>query len=235
MSTSAADMNSTPRAENVPPDPAAMIESMRAFGYSLPAAVADLIDNSISAQASRITVDFHWDGPRSQLIVMDDGHGMSESELSSAMRLGSRSPREERAPNDLGRFGLGLKTAAFSQGRSLTVVSRRDDQTAVRRWDLDHVTRTRSWSLLLDSPAGSEENLALIEEYSSGTLVMVGHLDQLVSGDADDESAHARFLEHVRAVEDHIAMVFHRFLTGRGAITIEVNGNAVVPWDPYLT
>ena len=234
MNTSAADMDNTHRAEDVPPDPAAMIESMRAFGYSLPAAIADLIDNSISAGASRISVDFHWAGPRSRVIVLDDGHGMSETELSSAMRLGSRSPREVRAPHDLGRFGLGLKTAAFSQGRSLTVASRQDRVTAVRQWDLDHVTRVRSWSLLLDPPPGTEADLAPIEQLPSGTLVMVGNLDQLAPGDAGDENAHTRFLEHVRGVEAHIAMVFHRFLAGRGAITIEVNGNEVAPWDPYL-
>src|SRR4051794_26093582 len=109
---------------DVPPDPGALIESMRAFGYSLPTAIADLIDNSISAQASSIDVEFEWDGPESTIAVVDDGCGMDEGALIEAMRLGSRSPVEQRAEADLGRFGLGLKSAGWSQARSLTVISK---------------------------------------------------------------------------------------------------------------
>src|SRR3954454_16002612 len=112
------------RAEEVPPDPAAMIESMRAFGYSPAAAIADLVDNSVTAGATVVDIHFEWEGERSWVAVIDDGAGMDRERLRQAMRLGSRSPREVRAPSDLGRFGLGLKTAGFSLGRSLTVASR---------------------------------------------------------------------------------------------------------------
>src|SRR3954470_10159951 len=92
--------------EEVPPDPGALIESMRAFGYSLPTAIADLVDNSISASARAIDVLFEWNGEESTVAVIDDGIGMDADTLLAAMRLGSRSPVEERAPTDLGRFGL---------------------------------------------------------------------------------------------------------------------------------
>ena len=144
---------------DVPPDPAALIESMRAFGYSLPTAVADLIDNSISAGARSIDVEFDWDGANSTLAVVDDGGGMDERTLTEAMRLGTRSPVEERAPTDLGRFGLGLKSAAWSQARSLTVLedprrvrrdaalgprSRHDDEALVVA-SVNHAGGRRSW------------------------------------------------------------------------------------------
>ena len=94
----------------VPPEPAALIESLRSVGYNLPAAVADILDNSIAAGAKNIHIDFHWAGTDSHVLILDDGRGMCEEELRNAMRPGSRNPLEERNPLDLGRFGLGLKT-----------------------------------------------------------------------------------------------------------------------------
>lgn len=96
-----------------PPNPAAMIEALRDIGYSLEAAVADIIDNSITAHARNVHIRFGWERDQPWLAVVDDGHGMSETELVEAMRPGSRNPRDQRARDDLGRFGLGLKTASF--------------------------------------------------------------------------------------------------------------------------
>jgi hypothetical protein len=222
-------------AETVPPDPEALIESMRALGYSLPAAVADLIDNSISAGASEVDVQCQWDGEASWVAVIDDGSGMDQSGLVQAMKLGSRSAAEERAAGDLGRFGLGLKTAGFSQGRSLTVRSKSSGAEAVqRRWDLDHVRASKTWSLLLDGTGHGMEVLDRLDEMSSGTVVLLEDLDRL-SGDSDVEVASDRdfFLAQVRAVEEHLRMVFHRFMEGPGAIAFRVNGNVLVPWNPF--
>jgi signal transduction histidine kinase len=85
-----------------------MIESLRAFGYSLPAAIADLVDNSVSAQARNIWIDFVWDGGDSCICVADDGRGMTPKQLVNAMRPGTQNPLVERDPSDLGRFGLGV-------------------------------------------------------------------------------------------------------------------------------
>lgn len=226
---------SRPRSEDVPPDPSALIESMRAFGYSLPTAIADLVDNSITADARSVDIDLRWAGAESRITVLDDGHGMDGPHLSNAMRLGSRSPREHRAPNDLGRFGLGLKTAAFSQARSLTVASKHGGSSVeVRRWDLDHVATEGEWSLLLDAAPDSTQFVAGLDALTSGSLVMLERLDRLAGMVAADADGRDRFLEHVREVEEHLAMVFHRFLTDRKRLVIRVNGNQVQPWDPFL-
>lgn len=220
----------------VPPDPGALIESMRAFGYSLPAAVSDLIDNSISAGASNINVEFEWKGRDSTLAISDDGNGMDATTLLEAMRLGSRSPVETRAKTDLGRFGLGLKSAAWSQARRLTVISRvNGGQVLTRCWDLDHVIATKRWLLLSSgSPAARmmSERLATAEH---GTIVFLERPDRLV-GDAapDDEAARERFLAAVRATSVHVGMVFHRFLSGPDALAFSVNGETIDPWDPFL-
>src|SRR5688572_18494292 len=114
----------SPAYDVVPPEPAALIESLRSVGYSLPTAVADILDNSIAGGADKIYVDFHWSGRQSSVSILDDGCGMSETELRNAMRPGSRHPLEERSRDDLGRFGLGLKTASLSQCRNLCVASK---------------------------------------------------------------------------------------------------------------
>src|ERR1044072_8291175 len=106
------------------PKPAALIESLRAIGYNLPTAVADIVDNSISAEAKNIDIDFHWAGSNSWICIVDDGRGMSAQEFFEAMRPGTQHPLQKRSVRDLGRFGLGLKTASFSQARRLTVASR---------------------------------------------------------------------------------------------------------------
>lgn len=224
----------------VAPDAAAMIESLRAFGYDLPTAIADLIDNSIAAGASNVWLTFFWDGAHSYISLADDGRGMSEDTLVSAMRAGSCSPLHPRAPSDLGRFGLGLKTASFSQCRRLTVASRTEKLgPAVRRWDLDHVQRVRDWQLLRHAAQGSQPKLGRLESMLHGTIVLWEQMDRLVEGTTTANQAdHKRFLEHVDHVEAHIGMVFHRFLKGRNALRIFINGekdkDRVAAWDPFL-
>jgi hypothetical protein len=224
------------RSQDVPPNPAALIASMRAFGYSLPSAIADLVDNSITAGASVIHVRTQWAGDESWISIEDDGAGMVNDVLVEAMRLGSRSPREERAPNDLGRFGLGLKTAAFSQALSLTVATRREEsELAARRWDLEHVIREGAWSLLMDAEGSAQPLIDKFAATPHGTLVLLQGLDRL-AGDTDleDHEAADHFLSHADGVVAHLAMVFHRFIT-EGGLRILVNGSPIAAWDPFLT
>lgn len=122
----------------------ALVESMRSLGYSFPAAIADLIDNSISAKSRFIDI-ISEPGSNPCLIILDDGNGMNESELYEAMRYGSSNPLSERAIDDLGRFGLGLKSASLSQCRKLTVISKKEGQISAYSWDLDYIIQTEKW------------------------------------------------------------------------------------------
>lgn len=210
----------------------ALIESLRAFGYSPEAAVADLVDNSISAEAKNIWIDFHWAGADSTVRVADDGRGMTESSLITAMRPGSMSPLEQRLAKDLGRFGLGLKTASFSQAREVTVMSSTGPgEPSTRRWDLDTVAGSGEWRLLRTVPTGVNPRHAL----GSGTDVVWSKLDRLV-GDvsAQDEKAHSRFLATIDRVQRHLEATFFQFLTGRNRTFISINGQALEPWDPFM-
>src|SRR4051794_40422640 len=113
------------------------MEGLRDFGYWLGAALADIIDNSITKNASVIEVETNMFDASPSIVIIDNGVGMSDNELRAAMVLGSQDPRMPRDERDLGRFGLGLKTASFSQCRRLTVVTRASSTTHAARWDLD--------------------------------------------------------------------------------------------------
>ncbi|MFC4640025.1 ATP-binding protein [Deinococcus hohokamensis] len=226
-----------PRYDRAEPHASALIESLRAFGYTPQAAAADIVDNAISAQARTIRLDFQWNGEHSSVSFLDDGTGMTAPELVEAMRPGGRGPLDARAAHDLGRFGLGLKTASFSQCRRLTVATRRaGGAVVVRRWDLDYVGQTGEWRLLHDPHPGSEPLLEPLQQLPHGTMVLWEQLDRLAGGSArTDARAHKRFLAMTDTVEKHLGMVFHRFLEGRGRLQLFVNGQPVLPWDPFLS
>ncbi len=228
-------MNSSARPhEDCPPQASALINSLRAFGYDFATAIADLIDNSIFAGAKNISVDFSWNNGDPWFRIMDDGSGMTEKTLRDAMRLGTQNPRQERDVKDLGRFGLGLKTAAFSQGRILVVKSKtRPKNASIRCWDLDHVEKTNRWELSVNPPADAFEQLACLDELDRGTVVLCQKLDRLVV-DPDDENADANFFARFDHVAQYLETVFHRFLSGRPKLNIKVGLHECKPWDPFM-
>lgn len=223
--------------EDASPRADSMIESLRAFGYDLPTAIADLIDNSLSAKARNIWLDFFWDGEKSHIAIIDDGAGMNAETLLAAMRPGARSPLEPRSEADLGRFGLGLKTASFSQCRCLTVWSwNGKDEFAERRWDLDYVNATGEWRLLKTCSDKALSYQGMIEEAKHGTIIVLENLDRLVRNFArENKDHHDHFLRHIEDVEHHLSLVFHKYLEGPRAVRIHLNNRPIRPWDPFQT
>jgi hypothetical protein len=183
-----------------------------------------------------VWITFHWNGPNSWIRVDDDGAGMTEEQLVEAMRPGSRSPIDERDSGDLGRFGLGLKSASFSQCRLVTVRTRAESQeVATRVWDLDYVVATREWRLLQQADQESESRLAADVTKSHGTSILWGRLDRVVDeSPTADAAAMDRFLMLQERTERHLAMTFHRFLEPPTSLRIHINGHLVEAWDPFL-
>jgi len=221
------------------PKASALVESLRGVGYSTATALSDLIDNSISAGAQNIWLTFRFDGPNSWISLLDDGEGMNESLLGRAMVLGATSPNDKRAKNDLGRFGLGLKTASFSQCRNLTVASSKNNVTSIRRWDLDYICQsgTDEWRLLKAPRSGSAPLLEPLSKLTSGTFVLWEVLDRITGrGELDNKKAEDAFHEVIELVEEHLALVFHRYLEGsRPKLHLSMNGQPVKPWDPFMS
>jgi hypothetical protein len=220
------------------PDPAGTIESFKSLGYTIEAAIADLVDNCITAQARNINVEFTWDGRNSWIAVTDDGAGMTESELVTAMTIAAKGPGTSRSPKDLGRFGMGLKTASFSQARRLIVASATSGGSrSVRAWDLDVVRQSGEWRLLQEMDPADAAVLDRLQ-VGQGTVVLWKHLHRFdIPGiTADDSSAKRHFYDDVRIrIEPHLGMVFSRFLDGKRLNSLTVNtANPVQPWDPFL-
>jgi len=218
-------------AEDTPPKAGVMINTFRAFGYDLRTAVADIVDNGISAGAKNIWIDYNWEGPDYFISIADDGHGMTLPELIQAMTPGSKDPNDERDSKDLGRFGLGLKTASFSQCKQLTVITKRKGHNIIHRcWDLDHVNATGKWSLLNFNPAPEKAD-AIGEQ---GTCILWRKLDRLIKTPIEtDETARKAYFEELGEVQKHLNLVFHRYME-RGELTIFMRGNRLAPWDPFM-
>lgn len=218
----------------VNPDPA-LLEAMRSIGYTVEAAVADVIDNSVAAGAEGIEILVSPDGPF-EIAILDDGAGMSRAEAVDAMRLAATSPSAERRHDDLGRFGLGLKTASLSQCRTLTLLTKKDGKLTALQWSLEHVIRSGEWSLI-ELEADEVKDLLGWDEISArhkGTLVHWGDLDQLMMTEGHRQEDLDRVAHRVR---DHVALVFHLFIEGDGTrkIRFSMNGAPIEPIDPFMS
>lgn len=217
-----------------PPKAGAMIEALRGIGYSSATAIADIIDNSIAAGAQTVEISFIWDGVNSRVEVLDNGRGMSGDELDLAMRLGERNPLEERAEGDLGRFGLGLKTASFSQCKRLTVASKQQEVISCLHWDLEAIANDPEdrWLLLEGAPDSLLKIIPMkLSGHQTGTLVCWEILDRIITAQFNEQN----FLDLIDDIESHLAMVFHRFLDGSFAsIELKINGRKIEPWDPFM-
>ncbi|MFA6128244.1 MAG: ATP-binding protein [Bacteroidales bacterium] len=215
------------------PEASSMIEAFRAVGYSIEAAVADIIDNSISASAKNIWISFDWQGSDSSLSIKDDGKGMTNNELIQAMRPGSKHPLDERNSKDLGRFGLGLKTASFSQCRKLSLISKYEfNDLAYWTWDLDFVNQSGKWDLIKYLPDARYESE--IGQLKSGTIVIWNDLDRLVRNfKVNDSKSLDKFLLIMEQVKKHLAMVFHRFIEN-GKVKIFFQQRPIESWNPFL-
>ncbi|MDR2425083.1 MAG: ATP-binding protein [Prevotellaceae bacterium] len=219
------------KAEIANPSPKSTINSYRSFGYNLSTAIADIVDNSISANATEISIDYKWDGQHSFIFIADNGDGMNCDELVLAMTPGSKDPEEERAANDLGRFGMGLKTASFSQCKRLTCISKRADYATVKRcWDIDFVNQENEWCLL--DFVSDEIFLSKIE--NSGTLVLWEKLDRIVGhAKTDNESVKNAFYQEMMNVKQHLSLVFHKFIENK-RITIIFQNEKLEAYNPFL-
>ena len=206
-----------------PNDPNAgrLIESLRYLGYGNYEAIADLVDNSIDADAHHISTRVVQRGGQPQISVADDGTGMSQEDLDQAMRLGSMTSRDLNS--DLGRFGMGLVTASLSIAKKCHVITRGSNGCWSSAWDVDEIVTQNAFLKHLDQ--ATKEEVALLDEEigkrKTGTLVTLSKCDNMSN---KNTSAFASTLKH------HLGRVHKYFIeTGR---TIHVNGDVIAAIDP---
>jgi hypothetical protein len=162
---------------------------------------------------------------------------MTEDVLKNAMRPGSKNPLQEREAKDLGRFGLGLKTASFSQCRRLTVGSKSEgNEPAIRYWDLDYVNICGEWRLAKPNKENIPQVFSVLDQMRSGTVVFWEKIDRMTKGtDPANKKHQDHFLAQLDILKSHLEMVFHRFLAKPRGLKIILNGREIKPWDPFLT
>ncbi|MEO1993355.1 MAG: ATP-binding protein, partial [Pirellulales bacterium] len=230
--------------ESIEPDPSSLIESLRSIGYSTEAALCDIVDNSITAEASRIDIDFRWGEGEPWLAVVDNGTGMLEEELRQAMRLGSQNPLIDRSPEDLGRFGLGMKTASFSQCRIVTVISKKKGKLSTREWDLNAISEdpVKGWRLKVVSSADLGKSTVLkfakdkLSKLDHGTAVVWRDLDSITQIE-NPRLAENRLNSAMNSSRQHMSLTYHRFLKpdkpGQKKVVLAMNNHELKATDPF--
>ena len=207
--------------------------SMRDMGYSFETALADVIDNSLAAGASKIDIISPPEYPLI-LAIVDDGTGLCEDEIIEAFTLAVKPPDEVRGDKDLGRFGLGMKTASWSQCRKITLASSSDGKLSAASLDLDIIKEKKRWTLeVLDEDAIAK--LRFIEHLTNnGTLLIWEKLDRIEQ--TSEEASKQHLKELLAEAREHLQLVFHRFLeqeAGYTKATIAINGAPLEPENPF--
>lgn len=223
------------RQADATPYAASLIEGMRDFGYTLETAMADIVDNSVTAGATKVEILADTISDEPWIAIADNGCGMTEAELIEAMRPGSKNPLEEREGHDLGRFGLGLKSASFSQCRQLTVITRKRGISSAATWDLDRVAKTNDWSIEIEDDLSEFPLADKLPE--TGTIVLWRRLDRLSTNYRHDTAKRsAEINKALSGAERHLRLCFHRYMEGsQPKLALHLNGRRLLPIDPFAT
>lgn len=234
------------KSEEASPNPEYLIKSIAEQGYSLETSLADLMDNSISARANKIEVLIDTDSEPFKLFLADNGQGMTEEELSKNMQFPSNSPEDSRSNSDLGRFGLGMKTASFSQTRKFTVLSKIKGEQKYygRTWDVNYL-KVHGWKIIINSDEEiaklmyqynqlSKEFLNNFDDYEPNTIVIWEGLYKFESYLKEGNRKDALKREINEVTSDYLALVFHRFMEkDSNPLRIRINNTTVSPFNPF--
>lgn len=219
------------------PEAGNLMGSMRFMGYTFNAAVSDILDNSISAAAKAIHIYFPTDSEidNCYLAILDNGIGMSKAELAQAMKYGSVDCNKDRQSSDMGRYGLGMKSASLSQCRVLTVISKQGDEISGYSWDYNSIQGKSEWNMIEfeSSELITFPHFLDLEQQSSGTLVIWQDFD--IISKATNGLVYTTLKEYRHKLRDHIALIFHRFLNEPNGLKIHIDNAQVKGLDPFLS
>ena len=224
-----------PELVNGNPSPKSHIKTLMRIGYDLNSAIADIIDNSLSSEATTISVTCPPDSPEPVILISDNGLGMTEEELLLNMRIGCKDPSQEREAKDLGRFGSGMKTASFSQARKLIVISKtKNSNICGAYWDIDEIEDSDSWCLkklnineIKNIPQLDNDILS-----KCGTQLIWEKIPKFSS--KDHTSLELEVASSMMDLSKYLALHFHKFMQGVSKVVIKVQNRELKPLDPFL-
>jgi hypothetical protein len=237
------------QSEAAEPNPEYLIKSIAEQGYSLESSLADLMDNSVSANANKIEVLIKMENEPFTLFIADNGNGMNEEELRASMQFPSNSPEEKRNEFDLGRFGLGMKTASFSQTRCFTVLSRKKGTKIFsgRTWDVKYLKDSGKWKLIVNNQEEinelilqyiklSEGHLNRFENFEVNTVVAWRGLYKFENYLEEDNRQIALKKQITEVTSDYLSLVFHRYMERKeNPLQIRINNNPITSFNPFPT
>lgn len=237
------------KSEVADPNPEYLIKSIAEQGYSLESSLADLIDNSVSANANKIEVLIKMEQEPFALFIADNGDGMDEETLKASMQFPSNSPESKRNVSDLGRFGLGMKTASFSQTRCFTVLSRKKGtETFIgRTWDVNYLKQVGKWRLIVNTKEEiteliqhyltlSEGHVNRFENFDANTIVVWNGLYKFENYLKKDDRQSALKKQITEVTSDYLSLVFHRYMERKAnLLQIRINNNLIAPFNPFPT
>lgn len=218
----------------IKPPASALIQSLRSIGYSFNSAVADIVDNSIAAKATKVEIIVDFNEKGFHVSISDNGDGMTRKELIDAMSLGSKNPLEQRRIDDLGRFGMGLKTASFSQAKILSCITSKNGVCLGAEWDLDKVID--DWSIQLFDSGQCKE---LFPEYHKpnydGTTIIWKNCDRVIENLENPEMIEHRVGNLILDLREHLALIFHKFIDSKKGFPVDIllNGSRIQGKDPF--
>ncbi|PFD92963.1 ATP-binding protein [Bacillus anthracis] len=213
------------------PSATPVIQALRSIGYNARTAIADIVDNSIDAKAEYVHLEFDYDMGDGYIRIEDNGIGMTDEELQQAMTIGSKDPRKRREKGELGRFGIGLKTASFSMGKRLCIITKKDGILSERCWDLDYVSDQNEWLLFQSIPNEIKEKVGQIEG-ENGTVIFIDRLDRFCGFGTHKVLKQESYNSKIKRIHKYLEMVFHIKL--ENGLLVTINGNTLYPWNPFL-
>ncbi|WP_281658741.1 ATP-binding protein [Halobacillus sp. Cin3] len=215
------------------PSAVPVIQALRSLGYNSKTAIADIIDNSFDAKATEINIQFKYNENDGTIKISDNGVGMTGEELHCAMQIGSQDPRAIRKPKELGRFGMGLKTASFSMGKRVCVLTKKNGIYSERCWDLDHVLDSNEWEMFTYIPEEVKRSIGEIDG-ESGTIVHIDKLDKFMGFGGKKPIKQSSFYSKVNRIQQHLEFIFHSFIEENPGI-LTINETPLQPWDPFFS
>jgi hypothetical protein len=228
-STAMAKVTAGTKRKQLPPDPTRLAEMLGSVGHTMPSAVADLIDNSITFDATEINITFGRPdaGHGRWMAIADNGAGMSSERLEDAMRIGGNS---DYSDNSLGKYGFGLKGASWSQTKVFTVVTKEDGRAAHHlTWDAHDMG---DWEVKSDPLEPWERSAIALKKH--GTVVLWKDMKPPQAAAALKGLDPYSF--EIAVLGRHLALVFHRFIEGRAngrkRVSIRINGVPIAANNP---
>ena len=218
------------------PEPKNHIKTLMRIGYDFNSAIADILDNSITAESTEIDINVKFNETDPLLLISDNGHGMTEDELLENMKVSCKDPDESREIGDLGRFGSGMKTASFSHARKLTVISKNPKSKICGAcWDIDEIETSNLWNLevLSDKRIANELSRIDVKFIDKGTILIWDNITMFRSNDHIE--LHDQISSKLSELKQYLSLHFHKFMQGKNKIKFRIQGDQLNPQDPFLS